>query len=873
MAETILKILNAPMSFIERFTTGWAGLIALVWVYFLCIAVFVSAVVIIKIVRSLPALIALILRKLGYGKEPPANVFLELTFPSNTTKSAFATEQLHVLLRGYSKRRKWLDKFSGTKKLYSLELVGTKDGGIRYVLVVPELEAELISSSLLSYLPGLKIRQIPDYLDDTVGERATVVELKLNHHFALPLKDHKALEEHDPIAYLTGRMTKLQKDELLAIQIVTTPVFSDTHFRTTRQARKVRHTIALGREIYAVLYKRFPGIPNAVWFFLLPPVWLVIIALKFVISIPMAIMDPNDPELPILKSGKDYKKRTVDPYEQELGQIVKAKLNQPLFEVTVRVMVIASDSDTLHDRATNLVSAFQTFDSPYQSFGNRRNLKLPFFKQVDRRMARFRERTLAKHFVTQETILSSGELSDLYHFPNTDLTKTPGLVKSRSRELPAPLSLKHSDTKLDVVIGSNTYGGETWPIGMTLGQRQKHTYVIGKTGTGKTKMLTSAIYQDMANGKGLAVLDAHGDMFRELLAIVPKHRQKDVIVFNPADRQYPIGLNALDPGIHFEDEEDAQEWTTSAILAIFSRLTDESFWGPRMEHVLRSATMTALTLPNPSLYTLQRLLTDKKYMKEVAKNLKDPILKQFWTKELATHGDMQLSNLVAPLTHRLGHFITTKMSRHILLQPESTISISDIMDDGKILLVNLSKGDIGEDQSFFFGTLLTSLMWVAAFQRTKIPERKRRDFFLYVDEFQNFATPQFTDITSEGRKFHISLIASHQNIAQIDDPSILKIVAGNAASIICLKASPDDEAFILPYMRPEVEKGDIVNLAPYKFFMKTTTDDSEDAFSGTTVLLEVEPSSKVKNAVLAYSRKHYATPRKDVEAYLEELLN
>ena len=228
--------------------------------------------------------------------------------------------------------------------------------------------------------------------------------------------------------------------------------------------------------------------------------------------------------------------------------------------------------------------------------------------------------------------------------------------------------------------------------------------------------------------------------------------------------------------------------------------------------------------------------------------------------------------MVAPLTQRLGHFITTKMSRHMLLQQESTISISDIMNKGKILLVNLSKGDIGEDQSFFFGTLLTSLIWMAAYQRTHIDEKKRRDFFVYVDEFQNFATPQFTDITSEGRKFHVSLTASHQNTAQIKDVSVLKTVAANVSSIICLKASPDDEAFILPFMQPEVEKGDIVNLSPHKFYMKTTADESEDAFSGNVVPLDVEQSTKTKSAVLAYSRKHYATPRATVESYLKDLL-
>lgn len=468
-------------------------------------------------------------------------------------------------------------------------------------------------------------------------------------------------------------------------------------------------------------------------------------------------------------------------------------------------------------------------------------------------------------------LLSVSEVSDLYHFPYADITKTEGLVKSRNRELPAPLSLKKSDTNFDVVIGVNQYGGELSPIGLTLKQRQKHMYVIGKTGTGKTTLLTSSIYQDMLNGKGLAVFDPHGDMFQELLRIVPESRKKDVVVFDPSDREYPIGLNILSPGIKFTSKEDEYDWITSSVLAVFKKLSDEQYWGPRMEHILRNTTLTALQTPNPTLFTLQRLLTDKKYQKQISATLKDPVLKQFWQKEFALMGNMQLSAVTAPLTQRLGSFISSKMSRHILLQENSTISIQQIMDEGKILLINLSKGDIGEDKSFFFGTILTSLIWMAAYQRTKIPESQRRDFFVYIDEFQNFATPQFSDITSEGRKFHVSLIVSHQNIAQIENKDTLKIVAGNAHIIVCLKASPDDEAFILPFMEPEIEKGYIVNLAPFNFFMKVTTDESEDAFSGRTVPIDVESSEKTKDEIISYTRKHYATPRSIVEEYLEKL--
>jgi hypothetical protein len=467
-------------------------------------------------------------------------------------------------------------------------------------------------------------------------------------------------------------------------------------------------------------------------------------------------------------------------------------------------------------------------------------------------------------------VLSSSELADLYHFPNSNFTRTEGLVKSRSRELSAPLSLKNG-TPFDVVVGMNKYGGEMTPIGLTQGQRQKPTYIIGKTGMGKTTTLTSMIYQDMVNGKGFAVLDPHGDMYHELLQIVPEHRRQDVIAFDPSDRDFPIGLNLLDPGIDFASVDDRHESITSTVLSIFEKLTDRAFWGPRMEHILSNATMTALQLPDPTLYTLQQLLTDKKFQVESAKTLTDPVLQQFWQKEFALLGDMQLSTVTAPLTHRLGHFITTKMSRHILLQQKSTIRITDIMDEGKILLVNLSKGDLGENQSSFFGTMLTALMWTAACQRTKIPENKRRDFFAYIDEFQNFAAPNFSDITSEGRKYHFYLIASHQNVAQIEDDNALKIIAGNSGTIICLKASPGDEDFILPFMEPEVTKGDIVNLAPYQFFMKTSGESSEDAFSGRTVPLAAARDESVEKAVVAASRAQYGTPVNTVEQYVKTL--
>lgn len=852
--EFIDTLINGPARYTQEnhFSSGWALVFVLTIFVIECGAVYFLFRLTVKFFQYTRTFFSAFLRRIGIGKREIEYSFLQLIFPSDTTKSAYATEQLHILMRSMVKYYGFWDRLAARKQPYSLELVATKDNGIRYIIRIPKQEAETVKRTLISFLPGLKISEAEDYLPASIETGWSIAELKLSNDFALPLADHKMLEEHDPIAYLTGHMRSLLPDELVAFQIVAVPVFNNTHPNELRHIRDTQHRIALSKELTSKLTAHKIDVRRILLRVLFAPFWLIWLVFKILEHI-------------FLSSSSD-RRLPGDPYEQELGKTIKAKLDQHLFEVSIRVLVVSPNNDAT--RINALVSSFNTFTATNQSITNRKRFP---FTSAEKWLVRFRERSLLRHVASQQTILSSTELSDLYHFPNTNLTKTEGLVKSRSRELAAPLSIKHSGTKLDVIVGANAFGGDVQEIGMTLDQRQKHTYIIGKTGTGKTTLLKSSIYQDMFNDKGLAVLDPHGDMFRELLSIVPENRRKDVVVFDPSDRNFPVGLNILDPGIDFESEDDKHEWITSAVLSIFKKLSDEAQWGPRMEHILRNTTLTALQLPNPSLYTLQRLLTDKKYQKEIAKTLKDPVLKQFWDKEFKMMGSMQMSAATAPLTHRLGHFITSKMSRHILLQEKSTVRIADIMNEGKILLVNLSKGDIGEDQSEFFGTILTALVWMAAYQRTKIPEKKRKDFFVYVDEFQNFATPQFGAITSEGRKFHVSLIVSHQNIAQMDDKDLVKVIAGNAATIICLKANPEDEAFILPYMKPEVERGDIVNLAPYHFYMKVATEDSEEAFSGQTVPLGIEENEKVRKAVMASSRKKYATPKVEVEEYMTTL--
>ncbi len=822
-----------------------------------------------KLFQKLPSTFGLILQKIIRHKATAINnSFLELTFPADTVKTAFATQQLHILLKSLVSYGNFIDKLSARKKPYSLELVATHNDGIRYILMVPTEAIDTVERNLRSYLPKLKIRQIEDYLNTTHSSQPAAIELQLSSDFALPLQKHAQLDEHDPIAYLTGQMTKLAHQDLIAFQIVAVPVLTNTHRSVLKRAQLLRTSIAQGSELSTLFIRQRTPLSYCLCLLCFPLVSFMHVIRELCTRMFQLLRALVTWRYTLVTSWKNS--RSIDgaknPYEWELAQLVKSKLDQQLFEVTIRVLVISCDPETTRQRLTAVAGSLSPFSSAYQSMHIRKHP--PFMNSLEDFMAR----RLSPHHLSQPTILSSSELSDLYHLPNTDVTKTEGLLKSRSPELAAPLSIKHSATQLDLIVGQNNHGGDTVPIGLTREQRLKHSYIIGKTGTGKTTFLKNAIYQDIVNGNGVAVLDPHGDLFHELLGVIPESRLNDVIVFDPSDREWPIGLNIFNPGIEFDNPDDKNDWITSSIIAIFEKLARVDQWGPGMEHILRCASLTVLQLPNPNLFQLERLLTNRAFQKKVAANLKDPVLRQFWKDEFALPGSMQLFSAISPITHRIGHFIATKMTRNIMLQNKSALSISDIMNSGKILLVNLSKGDLGEDQSKFFGTILTSFMWMAAFQRTKIPENQRKDFFIYIDEFQNFATRQFADITSEGRKFHVGLTVSHQNISQIEDNRILKTITANSHTFISMKAAPEDEAFILPYMKPTVESGDIVNLTPYHFYIKTTADRSEDAFSGTTIPLTEPQSAETKDAVIALSRSRYATPLKVVEAYLVGML-
>ncbi len=841
------------------------------------------------LVKKGPGFLPHILGRFNFNKVTEEKAFLELTFPSNITKSAYATEQLYKLLNTRAKKQGWFRSLIKHKKVYSLEIVSSRDSGIQFVLVVPKKEAELLHHTLISFLPGLKVKEVEDYLtglDGQIEDSAWgVVELKLGADFVLPLQDQKVLEEHDPISFLIGAMTKLDLGELIAFQIVTTPIIHSVQSKIESHLRKIRLAISRGEPLTPLLQpSALDRLTSSFWPLKIPIILLKVIfgVLKFaglfVWSMILAFLDSNRKDIPFLMTPKIEVHATSDPFEKELAEIVREKASQHLFETSIRILIASENELEFESRADSITASLGQFTTSYQSLISVSSMLPSSFVQ-NRRFANFKSRSLPGGFGGgTNPILSASELADLYHFPNTDLNKVEGLVKHKSKDLPAPLSIKRSDSHLDVVIGLNTYGNEITPIGLSGDQRKGHTYMIGKTGSGKTTIIKGMVLQDIANGKGVCFVDPHGDAAEEIIEMVPENRAKDVIYVNPADGQWPVGLNILAPGTTFEDLDEAHEKITNCLMSVFQKITPPDKWGQRMEHILRNATLTALQIkpgiaqtPFLSLIAIHKLLTSQDYRKEVIPHIKDPILKQFWQEEFASYGKHQIADIVSPLTNKLGEFVTSVRSRYILLQKESSINISEIMDSGKILIVNLSKGKLGEERSAFFGTLFTSLIQLAAYAREKIPEKNRHDYFVYIDEFQNFATEHFVDIFSEARKYHVYFILSHQNIAQIIDQGLLEGIATNTDTLIVLKTGPADERFILPYMEPEVEKGAIINLDPHHFYMKTTSSKSEDAFSGETAPFEGEVNKKMAEKIIQNTRKNYARPKEEVEKEIAAL--
>ena len=408
------------------------------------------------------------------------------------------------------------------------------------------------------------------------------------------------------------------------------------------------------------------------------------------------------------------------------------------------------------------------------------------------------------------------------------------------------------------VLAETNFRGQRRRFGIKTDDRRRHVYLIGKTGMGKSTMLENMIIQDIQNNKGVAVVDPHGDLVEKVINFVPNERINDVIYFNPADLDFPIAFNVFE-----KVGREYQHLVASGLIGIFKKLWSDS-WGPRLEYVLRNAILALLEYPDSTLLGVMRLLVDKGYRKKVMTKITDPVVRSFWVDEYSKYPDKFQSEAIAPIQNKVGQFLSSPVIRNIVGQVRSSFSIRAAMDEGKILLFNLAKGRIGEDNSALLGAMLITKIQMASMSRVDVPETERRDFYLYVDEFQNFATESFANILSEARKYRLNLIIAHQYIEQLEE-EVAAAVFGNVGTLICFRVGAADAEALTPEFDPYFTEIDLVNLGKYDVYMKLMIDGIASQPFSATGLKPLAGAINNRDKIIRVSREHYATARDVVE--------
>lgn len=787
-----------------------------------------------------------------YALKSP-HTFFELIPPAQTAKKARATQEFFAVLHGLHTSRTLSDKLLRRQPHISLEVTSTKQGGIRYIARVPDDVVETFHQTITSYLPDMIVRETEDYFpSELTGE---TVEFRQTGHFAFPLNVQEELDQHDPIAYLTGSMTKLDANEQVTFQIVLTPT-------RVKEAELIARKILTNEDLLGKLEgKRVPGVGGV---FTTINSFLLGIVDGFSSS-PSYRYESANTQLARHKQQAALglkPARVLSSFEQELVESIHHKVNQPFFQAVIRAYVASPRKKQRLQRIKGIRASLASFNVPkYQSLQARSSFPHILINRYRTFALRHR---LPSVFRSKSALLATSELSDLYHFPYAGTTKTENIVKSLSRVFPAPLSLK-SNTDFDVVLGMNYYHGEATPIGLAEKERERHVYIIGGTGNGKTTVLEYKMVQDILNDKGIAFVDPHGDSAEKILKYVPERRIKDVIYFNPDDLSYPVGLNLLeiDKSLEGDDLLREKDLITETVVSIFRKIfSEDDSGGHRIEYMLRNAVQTALAQENATLFTVYDLINDPTYRKKIVPTLEDENLKHFWRNEFGKAGGMQQVKMAAGITAKIGRFLFSASAKRILEQEKSTIDFDDIINNRKILICNFSKGLLGEDTSELFGIMVLAKLQLASLRRARVQQSERTPFYLYVDEFQNFATMSFVQMLSESRKYRLFLVMAEQSTSQQDDQRMVNIILANVGTVLCFRTgNPADEMALLQMFTPYIEQGEIANLPAFNYYVRIAAIQSQEPLSGETLLLDDLDEAQgvaTRQAIIDNTRKNYA---------------
>jgi hypothetical protein len=740
-------------------------------------------------------------------------VVLLLQVPRTNDKKELAAEQMFASLHGllvFPAQK----LFEGQRRVRVSFEIAVLKRRIGFYVCVPRYLKDFVEEQVYAQYPSVQISEVEDYASAPAEPASTalVTEMKLAAHNALPIKTFQSFEV-DPLAAITATLAKFDENEEAWIQLIVKPAARNWHKKSERYINGLRNSSSNGTT----------GLMSALW---APP-----------------------------EHGKGETVKLTE-YQQARASGAEDKSHKLAFETTLRIVYrggVPSHQATL--RLQSIVASFKQFNTTYlNGFEHSRILADPTL------LNQYRHRQLGR----KPMLLNIEEVATLYHLPHTNV-ETPYILwaLSQTAEPPANLPIVTQENRQDISpIAAANFRGRNIAFGMPRTDRGRHLYILGQTGVGKSGLLELLTISDIYSPYGFAVIDPHGDYALSILKRIPAERAKDVIYFNPADVEYPIAFNPMeivDPKLRTH--------TVSELIGVLKRMFDS--WGPRLEYILRYSLLALLEYPQATMLDITRILTEKQFRKEVLLHVTDPVVRNFWEVEFATWNDKFAAEAVAPVLNKVGAFTANPIVRNIIGQPKSSFNIRHIMDQRKILIVNLSRGLVGEDNAALLGALLVTKIQMASMSRADIPTHDRIPFYLYVDEFQNFAADSFATILSEARKYALNLTVANQYIAQVPQ-EVKDAVFGNVGSMIAFRMGADDARGMQRYFEPKFEEYDLVHMHNRHVVINMTiAGEKTPAFSAVT--LDLPPQQADESAqIIQHSRSEFALHRDEVGKYIGE---
>ncbi|MFA5386244.1 MAG: DUF87 domain-containing protein [Candidatus Paceibacterota bacterium] len=711
--------------------------------------------------------------------------------------------------------------------------IASQQGGsdIEFFVAVPKFLETGIEKQIQGIYAGAVVEKVlEDYTIFEPDSVSTGSYLKLNEDAFLPINTYSDLQQ-DPLAGITNALSKIVIEEGAAVQLVLKP-FNYQKFRS--QGTKLISLLREGKKFKTALAeaKKSAGLKLA-----------------------------EEAFSGVAGTGKTSKEKQQEDNKKQYGvdetavEVIGKKIKKPLFESNIRLVVSAKTAERAEEILSHLESSFGQLASS-NSF---KSVKIRP-RQLHNFIHNFSFRDFSE---AEKNILNIEELSSIYHFP-TPYLETPNIKWIKSTYAPPPVELPQSG---EMLLGKIVFRGEEKPVYFhSVDDRRRHFYVVGQTGTGKSSLLREMIRQDIESGKGVAVIDPHGDLIEDTLANIPKNRLEDVVLFEPFNMERPIGLNMLE-----YDSPEQKDFAVQEMISIFQKLFPPEIIGPMFEHYMRNAMLALMADKNNpgTLVEVPRIFTDAEFMEERLSHVTDPIVRSFWEKEWKQTTGQSKSEMLGYVVSKVGRFIENEMMRNIIGQSHSGFDLAEVMNNGKIFLANLSKGQTGEVNSSLLGLILVSKMQMAAMRRANLPQEERKDFYLYVDEFQNFTTDSIVTILSEARKYKLNLILAHQYIPQLEE-QIKNAVVGNVGTIASFRVGADDAEFLEKQFSPEFSKHDLVNLDNFNAILKMIINNKISTPFRMETILPKKGDYDIIQPLRDLSQLKYGKPKEIVEKEIIE---